>query len=133
MIMTEGGDKEVRIDKWLWAVRIYKTRSQATDACRKGRVKINDTEAKPGKNVHSGDTVTVYKDNIHYTYRVTGIIAKRVSAKLAGDNREDLTPPEELEKKKIIRTGHYIFRPKGLGRPTKKERRMLDRLRGEEK
>ena len=130
--MSDTTGNEVRIDKWLWAVRIFKTRSQATDACRKGRVTINDSEVKPGKNVHTGDIVTVKKDNILYTFRVTGVIGKRVSAKLATDNVENLTPAEELEKKKIIRTGRYVFRPKGLGRPTKKERRMLDRLRGEE-
>ena len=122
----------MRIDKWLWAVRIFKTRSQATEACRKGRVKINNKETKPGHSVRTGDVITVHKDNIDYTFRVKGLIAKRVSAPLAAENREDLTPPEELEKKKIIRTGHYVFRPKGLGRPTKKERRMLDRLRGED-
>ena len=130
--MTDAGGNEVRIDKWLWAVRIFKTRSQATDACRKGRVKINDGEAKPGKNIHTGDIITVHKDNIHYTFRVTGIIAKRVSARLAAENVEDLTPAKETEKKRIIRTGHFVFRPKGLGRPTKKERRRLDRLRGKE-
>ncbi len=130
--MSQTTDKEVRVDKWLWAVRIFKTRSQATDACRKGRVKINDTETKPGHNIRPGDIITVHKDNIHYTFRVTGVIAKRVSAPLAAENREDLTPPEELEKKKIAHSGRFVFRPKGLGRPTKKERRLLDRLRGEE-
>ncbi len=123
--------QEVRVDKWLWAVRVFKSRSQATDACRKGHVHINDQEAKPGRSVHRGDIVTVRKDHILYTFRVTGIIEKRVSARLATENMEDLTPPEELEKKKVIHTGHFVFRPKGLGRPTKKERRLLDRLRGE--
>jgi len=130
--MAGTGDKEVRIDKWLWAVRIFKTRSQATEACRKGRVKINNKETKPGHSVRTGDVITVHKDNIDYTFRVKGLIAKRVSAPLAAENREDLTPPEELEKKKIIHNRSFVFRPKGLGRPTKKERRMLDRLRGEE-
>ncbi len=128
--MAEETPNGVRVDKWLWAVRVFKSRSQATDACRKGRVKVNDAEAKPGRTVHTGNIITVRKDNIVYTFRVKGLLAKRVSAKLAEENREDLTPAEELEKRKIIRTGHFVFRPKGLGRPTKKERRMLDRMKG---
>jgi len=123
---------EVRIDKWLWAVRIYKTRSMATDACRKGKVRIHDHEIKPGKTVHVNDMVTVYKDNVHYTYRVKQLISKRTSAKLADYYRENLTPAAELEKKKIIRTSRYIFRPKGSGRPTKKERRMMNRFTNNE-
>ncbi len=129
--MTEhtGG---VRIDKWLWSVRVYKTRSQATDACRKGRVKIRDQEVKPGKNIQVGDVVTVHKDNIHYVFRIKGLISKRTSAKFVSDFMEDLTPAEELERKKITHSGRFVFRPKGLGRPTKKERRMIDRLRNNE-
>ncbi len=123
---------EVRVDKWLWAVRIFKSRSQATEACRKGRVAVNDSEAKPGRSVRRGDIVTVRKDHITYTFRVTGILEKRVSAKLAAENMEDLTPPEEMERRKVTHSRPAIFRPKGLGRPTKKERRLLDRLRGEE-
>ncbi len=130
--MTGKTAESVRVDKWLWAVRVFKSRSQATDACRKGKVKVNDRETKPGHTVHPGDIVTVRKDNILYSFRVKGLLSKRVSAPLAEKNREDLTPAEELEKRKTIRTGQFIFRPKGLGRPTKKERRLLDRLKRDE-
>ena len=121
----------VRIDKWLWAVRVYKTRSQATDACRKGRVTLAGQSLKPGKNIRVDDIITVHKDNIHYVFRVKDLIAKRTSAKLVGEYMEDLTSAEELERKKITHTGRAVFRPKGLGRPTKKERRMIDRFRNE--
>ena len=123
---------EVRIDKWLWAVRVYKTRSQATDACRKGRVTLKGHPVKPGKNIKTGDVITVYKDNVHYVIRVKGLIEKRTSAKFAPDFMEDLTSPEELERKKIVHAGKFMFRPKGLGRPTKKERRMMDRFRNDD-
>ena len=123
---------EIRIDKWLWAVRVYKTRSQATDACRKGKVTLGGHPVKPGKNIKAGDVITVYKDNVHYVFRAKGLTGKRTSAKFVPDFMEDLTSPEELERKKIVHSGKFIFRPKGLGRPTKKERRLLDKMRGEE-
>ncbi|HHJ09484.1 MAG TPA: RNA-binding S4 domain-containing protein [Bacteroidetes bacterium] len=122
----------VRIDKWLWAVRVYKTRSQATDACRKGRVTLLGHTVKPGKNIQVGDIITVYKDNIRYVFRVKGLIVKRTSAKFVSEYMEDITPAEELERKKITHTHKFVFRPKGLGRPTKKERRMLDRFRNDD-
>ncbi len=130
--MNKEDKNEVRIDKWLWAVRIYKTRSLAAEACRKGKVLIKSKEVKPGKNVQINDVITVHKDNIHYTFRVKELIAKRTSAKLVSQYLKDLTPAGELERKKIIHRESFIYRPRGTGRPTKKERRLLDRLNDEE-
>lgn len=118
-----------RIDKWLWSTRIFKTRSIAVDECKKGRVKINDLEVKPSKEVKVGDTVTVRKQPVTYTYKVLGIPKSRVGAKLVPDLLEDLTSEDELMK---LEPGFMAFqghRKRGTGRPTKKERRTLDNLR----
>lgn len=118
--------ENVRIDKWLWAVRIYKSRSQATEACRKGRVFIDGEAVKPSRGVKINDHIIVRKMPVIHTYKVTGLIEKRVSPQLALNNYEELTPEEELNK---INQNHSFFgRDKGLGRPTKKERRMIDKL-----
>ncbi len=123
-------EENARIDKWLWAVRIYKTRSQASEACRKGRIVINGIQVKPSRIIKTGDTVLIRKPPVVYTYRVRGLLQKRQSASLAREYYEDLTSVEELNKLKI---NEQIFfgRNKGTGRPTKKERRILDKLRGE--
>ncbi len=120
---------EVRIDKWLWAVRIFKTRSQASEACRRGRVTIDGVPAKPSRNIKTGDEVFVKKMPVIYSFRVTGLIDKRVSASLAVQNYDELTPEEELAKLKVNETV-FIKRDRGSGRPTKKERRVLDKLTG---
>lgn len=117
----------VRIDKWLYAVRIYKTRALASDACRRGRVLVNGLQAKPSKELQLGDNVTVRKLPVIHNYKVKGIIEKRVSAKIALEYFEDHTSWEELNKLKIRET-FFIARDKGTGRPTKKERREIDRL-----
>ena len=117
----------VRIDKWLWAVRIYKTRSMATEECKKGRVIVDGVAVKPSRIVKVGDKVVVRKLPVIYTYQVKGIISKRVSAQLAQEQYEDLTSIEELNKLKIQDTV-FIKRDRGTGRPTKKERRMIDKL-----
>ena len=121
--------ESVRIDKWLWAVRIYKTRSQASDACKKGKIEIDEQAVKPSRTVSPGDVITVKKPPYTYTYEVKGIIEKRVGAKLAVDNFNDLTPEEELLKIKTIQESAFFIRDRGAGRPTKKERRLIDRLK----
>lgn len=118
---------KIRIDKWLWAVRIFKTRTMAAEACSKGRVLINGMEAKPSREVRVGDTVVVRKPPVLYTYRVLGIIDRRQPASKVKEYLEDITSPEELQKLKIKDT-FFIRRDPGSGRPTKKERRLLDKL-----
>lgn len=119
--------EKVRIDKWLWAVRIYKTRNQAADACRKGRVLVNGLEAKASREIKLEDIVIVRKLPVIYTYKVKQVIDKRQSAKLITEFLEDLTSVEELSKLNIKDT-FFIKRDRGSGRPTKKERRELDEL-----
>jgi len=119
----------VRIDKWLWAVRIYKTRSIASDACRNGKVEIQDQKVKPSKSVSVGDIISVKKPPYRFTYKVCGLIGKRVSAKLAAAYYEDMTPAEELLKVKTIHESAFFKRESGTGRPTKKDRRTIDRFR----
>jgi ribosome-associated heat shock protein Hsp15 len=118
----------VRIDKFLWSVRIFKTRSIASEACRKGRVIINDHPVKPSRTVSPNDIITVKKLPVILTYRVIEPVQNRVSAKLAGNFVEDLTPEAEKVKLENKRSDLHGFREKGLGRPTKKERRDIDRL-----
>lgn len=125
--MTEN--KDIRIDKFLWAVRIYKTRSMATEACRKGRVLINNAEVKPSHSVSKGDTITVRKMPVLWSYRVLEPLENRVSAKMVQNYLEDITPEEERIKLDIKRTINFGIREKGTGRPTKKERRTLDKFR----
>lgn len=117
--------EEVRIDKWLWAVRIFKTRSLAADACKKGKVVINNEDAKPAKTIKINDIITVRKSPVNYKYKVIGLSEKRMGAKLVPDFLEDLTSKEELDKLLNKKRG-YFSGEKGLGRPTKKDRRSLD-------
>jgi ribosome-associated heat shock protein Hsp15 len=123
-------DKQIRVDKWLWAVRIFKTRSQATEACKKGRILIHDKPVKPSRVLRVNDIVQVKKPPVVYSYKVTGLLAKRLSARLVKEYFEDITPEQELEKLRT-RDTFFISRDKGSGRPTKKERRIIDKLRGE--
>lgn len=117
---------EARIDKWLWASRIYKTRTLAADACKNGRVTINGAQAKPSRTVKPGDEVSVKKSPITYTFRVKQAIEKRVGAKLVPDILENITPPEQYEILELSRISGFVDRQRGTGRPTKKERRALD-------
>lgn len=119
---------DIRIDKFLWSVRIYKTRSQATDECRKGRIAINNIQVKPSRVIAGNEIITIRKPPVTYTFRVIKPVGNRVSAKLAASFIEDLTPEEERMKLDIGRSLFPSFRQKGLGRPTKKERRNLDRF-----
>lgn len=119
---------KVRIDKWLWSVRIYKSRSLATDACKSNQVKIDSVVAKASAMVHRGNIVDLRKDGFHLTFKVTDLIEKRVSAPLAQICYEDLTPEDERNKYKdwFVGKAKPEMRAKGAGRPTKKERRILD-------
>jgi ribosome-associated heat shock protein Hsp15 len=118
----------IRIDKFLWAVRIYKTRSLASDACRKGRIIINNIQVKPSRTVTKNETIIVKKLPVVFTYEVIEPIGKRVSAKLVADFIRDLTSEEEKVKSKTGNPAGIGYRTKGTGRPTKKERRTIDRL-----
>ncbi len=120
---------EARIDKWLWAVRIFKTRTIAAEACKKGRISINGVSAKPSKSVKDGDTVQVRKAPVTYTFKVLQAIENRVGAKLVPQMMENLTTPDQYELLEMNRIGGFVKRAAGLGRPTKKDRRdMLDFL-----
>jgi ribosome-associated heat shock protein Hsp15 len=118
----------IRLDKWLWAVRLFKTRSLATDACRAGSVAVNDQTAKPARDVRAGETVTVKQGLVTRTLRVAGVPRSRVGAKAVASFCLDLTPSEEFEKAKEQRVQHLLAREKGSGRPTKRDRRVLIRL-----
>lgn len=117
---------EARIDKWLWAARIYKTRTLASDACKNGRITINGAQAKPSRTVKPGDEVGVKKAPVTYTFRVKQCIEKRVGAKLIPDILENITAPEQYEILEMSRISGFVDRQRGTGRPTKKERRALD-------
>lgn len=116
-------DKQVRIDKYLWAVRLFKTRSQATDACRSGKIQVDNEPVKPSREVKKGQTITLQFNPIIKTVKVTEILEKRVGAKLVENYMEDLTPAEEYQKLEALRDNPLAKRK---GRPTKKERRDLD-------
>lgn len=118
----------IRIDKWLWAVRIYKTRSDATEACRTGRITINGSSAKPSKEVKQGDIVTVRKNPVTYTIRVVDLVSNRQPARNVPLYAENITPEEELMKLKMNSYTNFGQRDRGAGRPTKKERREVDEL-----
>lgn len=120
--------KSLRIDKFLWAVRIYKTRSIASEACRKGRILINNIPVKPSRTISKDEIITVKKLPVIYTYRVIEPVENRISAKITPGFIEDLTPEEEKLKLDISKSGFAGYRDKGTGRPTKKERRSLDRF-----
>lgn len=122
-------NKPIRIDKLLWSVRIFKTRSIASEACRRGRIIINNIQVKPSRPVLKNEIITVKKLPVIYTYRVIEPVENRVSAKLVETYIEDLTPEEEKTKLDIRHSDGIGFREKGTGRPTKKERRSIDRLR----
>ena len=123
--------KKVRIDKWLWAVRLFKTRSDATDACRGGRVRIGEERVKPSRSVKLGELVQVQKDDILREARVLAFVGKRVGAKLVSGYMEDLTPPERLQEKRETYAQTILRRDRGAGRPTKRERREIEQLFGE--
>jgi ribosome-associated heat shock protein Hsp15 len=118
----------VRIDKWLWAVRLFKTRSLAAEACRKGKVKVNGIEAKPSREIKAGDLLYVVKTPVTYHYKVLDVGEKRMGAKLVADFFEDITPAQNLEILEQKKFMQWSERDRGAGRPTKKDRREMDRL-----
>ena len=124
-----GQVSKIRIDKWLWAVRIFRTRSISTDACNSGKVKIDGKSIKPSRAIKLNETITVQKGIIKFVYNVTGLIEKRVSAKIANENVNDLTSEEEKFKMKAASSQSVATRDKGIGRPTKKDRRDIDKLK----
>jgi ribosome-associated heat shock protein Hsp15 len=118
----------VRIDKYLWAIRVFKTRSEAAEACRTGKVFVNGAQTKSSREIKAGDSIEVRKGAIHYSYTVIEPVDKRQGAKLVDQYAENTTPQSELDK--LIAPVETIFlkRERGTGRPTKKERRDIDRL-----
>ena len=120
--------EEARVDKWLWAVRIFKTRSIATDACKKGRVAVGGTVVKPSRMIHVGDIVSVRKPPIEYFFRVIQLLGSRVGAKRVEEFMQNVTPREQYELLELQRVSGFVDRAKGLGRPTKKDRRDLDQF-----
>ena len=118
--------EEARIDKWLWASRIFKTRSIAADACKNGRVSIGGVSVKPSRMVKVGETVSVRKPPITYSFRILKTIEQRVGAKLLPEIYENVTAPEQYELLEMTRISGFVDRARGTGRPTKKDRRSLD-------
>ena len=125
-----NSEKKVRIDKWLWAVRIFKTRAMASDACARGKVIVNKQKVKPSRMISNGERVVVIRRGVEYVYEVLGCIEKRVGAKIVEEYRKDLTPEEEIERARMIAIANRpaIRRNKGTGRPTKKDRRQIERF-----
>lgn len=117
--------KEVRIDKWMWAVRLFKSRSIAVEACKKNRVMIKDQPIKPSRMVKVGDVIQIKRIPITYAFEVLDLSEKRMGAKLVPDFMKDVTPASELKVLEQIRISGFVDRARGTGRPTKKDRRDL--------
>lgn len=120
--------EEVRIDKYLWAIRVFKTRTEATDACKGGKIRVNGADIKPSKAVKPGDVIVARKGAVAYTYKVLELIDKRQGAKLVPRYAENQTPEEELAKLRAPVETFFLKRDRGTGRPTKKDRRQMDSL-----
>ena len=118
--------EEVRLDKYLWSIRAYKTRSEATTACNGGKVRLNGADVKPSKAVKVGDVIVVRKGPVTYTYKAIALIDKRQGPKLVSQYAENLTPQEELDKLRAPVETFFLKRDRGTGRPTKKDRRQMD-------
>ena len=121
---------EVRIDKWLWAVRIFKTRTVAAEACRKGRVLIGNAPVKPSRNIRTGEIIQVRKTPVTYSFMVLALADKRMGAKMVPQYMENVTPPDQYELLELNKISGFVERQRGTGRPTKKERRDLDQFAG---
>lgn len=124
-------NNEARIDKWLWAARIFKTRTIAAAACKKGQVSMKGAQLKPSRTIREGDVIDVRKPPITYSFRVLQAIEKRVGAKLIPEILENVTAPEQYEILEMAKISGFVGRAKGLGRPTKKDRRSLDSFTNE--
>ncbi|MBE6237686.1 MAG: RNA-binding S4 domain-containing protein [Bacteroidales bacterium] len=120
--------EEVRIDKYLWSIRVFKTRSEATVACNGGKVRLNGSDVKPSKAVKPGDVIVVRKGAVTYTYKVLALIDKRQGPKLVPEYVENQTPQSELDKLRAPVETFFLKRDRGTGRPTKKDRRQMDNL-----
>ncbi len=120
--------EEVRIDKYLWSIRVYKTRTDATDACKGGKVRVNGSDTKPSKAVKVGDTIVARKGAVTYTYKVLQLVDKRQGARLVPLYAENLTSEEELAKLRTPVETFFLKRDRGAGRPTKKDRRQMESL-----
>jgi ribosome-associated heat shock protein Hsp15 len=117
---------EARIDKWLWAVRIFKTRTIAAEACKKGRVTMNGSQIKASRMVKPGDVIRVKMPPVTYSFKVLQAIEKRIGAKLVPEMMENITPPDQYELLEMSKIDGFVDRARGMGRPTKKDRRDLD-------
>jgi len=126
-----AGEKEERVDKWLWAMRVFKTRTIATEACKKGRVSIGGVTVKPSRTIKSGDVVDVRKPPITYSFRVKEVTGNRLGAKLVPEYLENITPQSQYDMLEMTRISGFVDRRKGLGRPTKRESRELSRFKEE--
>jgi ribosome-associated heat shock protein Hsp15 len=116
----------LRIDKYTWAVRLTKTRSQASELISKGKIKINESDVKPSREVKVGDVIQVHKNSAVFSYKVLELLEKRIGPKLVSIYIEDITPIEEVEKYKTYQEAQRVYRDLGTGRPSKKDRRSLD-------
>jgi len=127
--MAKGEPKnEVRIDKWLWAVRLFKTRSIAIEACKKGRITIKEVTIKPARMIKIGDIIEVRRPPITYSFEVLSLTENRMGAKLVPEFMRDVTPPSQLEILEMSKITGFVDRARGTGRPTKKDRRELDQF-----
>lgn len=117
--------EEVRIDKWLWSTRIFKTRTIASEACKKGRVTINGMAVKPSHGIKVGTVIQVRKPPVTYSFEVTGLVENRVGAKLVPNYLKNVTPADQYQLLEMVKISGFVNRQKGLGRPTKKEGREL--------
>lgn len=123
---------EVRIDKWLWAMRIFKTRTIATEACKKGRVTVADgIVAKPSRMIKVGDVISVRKPPVTYSFRVLALTENRLGAKLVPEYMENITPKDQYDLLEVVKISGFVDRRKGLGRPTKREGRELEKFTSE--
>ncbi|MDR1408392.1 MAG: RNA-binding S4 domain-containing protein [Tannerella sp.] len=120
---------EVRIDKWMWATRIFKTRTIAAEACKKGRVSIGGVTAKPSRMIRVGEILQIRKPPMTFSFKVLALAESRMSAKLTPGYLENVTPPEQYEMLEMSKLSGFVDRARGLGRPTKKERRELEQFK----
>ena len=120
------GEGLARLDKWLWSARIFKTRTIAADACKNGRVQVNGVQVKPSRMVKVGDTVSVRKSPVTYSFKILKTIEQRVGAKLLPEIYENVTTPDQYELLEMTRISGFVDRQRGTGRPTKKDRRAMD-------
>lgn len=119
---------EVRIDKWMWAMRIFKTRTIATDACKKGRVLMGGVAVKPSRTIKEGDIINVRKPPVTYSFRALALTENRLGAKLVPEYMENITPQSQYDLLEVVKISGFVDRRKGLGRPTKREGRELSRF-----